>query len=75
MKNIQEFGIDVWKGLLRGIGAEYQIILQPVLKNNSVKLLCLCVKNVKSNMGVDIYLEEYYEDYKSYYNRCKAFLV
>ena len=64
MKNIQEFGIDVWKGLLREIGAEYQIILQPVLKNNSVKLLCLCVKNVKSNMGVDIYLEEYYEDYK-----------
>lgn len=64
MKNIQEFGVDIWKGLLREIGAEYKIILQPVLKNNSVKLLCLCVKNVKSNMGVDIYLEEYYEDYK-----------
>ncbi len=63
--NYEEFVCYVKEGMEDVLGSDYIVSTHKVLKNNDIELDALTVISRESNVSPTIYLNSYYEEYKS----------
>ena len=64
MMNKETFANEVLELLKKELGCGYQVDVKTVVKNNNLVLTGLIIRKCNNAMGVTLYLDEYYRDYK-----------
>ena len=59
----KQFQIEIKEKLQDKLGEAYQVEINQILKNNSIELVAIIIKDEKNSISPNIYIEDYYDYY------------